>query len=211
MSVIAWGDAPTWVASLGTVGAVWLALSQSRGARDQAAEAHRLGLAALQLSQEEGERRRLERADEEAHQARQIVSHITNACPTSFVHITNTSDEPIGSVVLEAAYLDNLVAPASWTFAPGPGSRVAVLKAHDTVTVPIEFRNDQGELLELGQTRAATADISFVDSRGVRWRRWALVQPRLAPDAAVQRAPTFEPRQHLFGSAMGTAEGSVDT
>ncbi|WP_207556104.1 hypothetical protein [Intrasporangium flavum] len=199
--MLEWGDIPTWVASIGTVVAVSLALYQARGARREAAEAHRLGLAAWELSREESHRRRQERADYAARQARQIVSYVTNGSPTGVVHVTNTSDEPVGALVVEAAYLDNVFAPANWTYALGPGASVNILNARQAFRVPVEFRDGQGELLPLEQTRGATVDISFVDSRGIRWRRWALVQPRHASNAAVHREPAFEPRRHNFGSA----------
>lgn len=113
--------------------------------------------------------------------------------------VANTSDEPIAAVRLEAAFLDNLVAPASWTYAFGPTAEASVLDAGAEMRVDLEFRNSTGELLPVAQIVGATVDISFVDSRGVRWRRWGLVQPRLAPDAAVHREPQFTPLRHTFG------------
>lgn len=172
--------------------AVLVALWQARRAREQAQEAHSLALAALALS-------RADREDAEARQARQVTSRVTNGTPAGVVHVHNTSAEPIGAVRVEAVYLDTLVAPAEWTYSLAPGHSAPMVEGGSSFMVLVEFRDADGELVELPQTRGATADLSFVDSRGVRWRRWGLVQPRPADNAAVHRDPPFVPTTHTYG------------
>lgn len=187
-----WGDVATWVSGVATFGAVVVALLQGRRARIEAREAQKLGLVALQISQEE-------RRDAEAHQARQITTRVLAMHPEALAIVTNTSDEPIAAVRLEAAFLDNVVGPASWTYAFRPTAVAAILDPGGELRVDLEFRDDTGEPLPVDQIVGATVDVSFVDSRGVRWRRWGLVQPRPAPDAAVHREPQFAPVRHTFG------------
>lgn len=196
----AWGTvAGAAVTALAVIVALW----QAWAARRQADEAHKLALAALELT-------RAERADAEAHQARQVTSRVSNGSPVSSVQVKNTSSEPIGAVRVEAVYLDNVVAPSEWSYALAPGASTAMLDAGATLTVFVEFRDLSGELLQRPETRGAAADVSFVDSRGVRWRRWGLVQPRLT-DVAVHREPVFIPPTHSYrgpGSKSGEGRGT---
>lgn len=150
--------------------------------------------AALWVSHKADVRRDLERDDELEGQARLIHSSIVKAQPTFKLSVHNGSEAPITAVEVVGLYLKDEHGIScdlpSWSSA---GLRWAWIGAGGTASAmtTVSLNGEHVPLVDRGWS--VTADIEFVDARGIRWRRWSTVRPRRSPVTAVHREPIDNP------------------
>lgn len=150
------GSAGEWVGGLATAVAVGVALWVAiRGGR---------------LREED-------RKDQQAAQARLVI---VEAVPDMFggyirVKVTNQSEAPIFAVVIESIH----VSPDPMRVRFPDEHSWARLDAKTTMTAVFRSYEMDGRVLaDVREPNLASADVSFVDSAGLRWRRWANTPPR---------------------------------
>lgn len=151
-----WGSVAEWAGAIGSSAAVvvalWIAINDAR-------------------------RRESERKDEQAAQARLLVveAHEDDAGGVLNVKVTNHSSSPVFAVVVEAVHVTpyplrvRFFSKREWArLDPGESKQAGCyLFAMDGITIAtIEAPN------------IVSADVSFVDSAGFRWKRWGNTPPR---------------------------------
>lgn len=188
-----WGDVPTWVAGIATTAAVIAALAQAARANRHAGEA-------LKFAQDEASAREVARQDELAGQARLLaVTHNVTDHGVVLFFIENHSPAPIFALKVEAAYFMGRYSPPAYSWAHfhqhvrDQGLSRPVLPAGSSHLIAIGFCDDLGKFIEARGDEFAV-DVSYVDSHGVRWRRWGNVLPRRDEKyPAVHREPEYVP------------------
>lgn len=132
---------------------------------------------ALWVAIRDGRLREEDRKDQQAAQARLVIVEST---PDMFggiirVRVTNQSESPIFAVIVEAVH----VSPDPLRVRFPEEHSWPRLDAKEAVTAVFRsYRMDQRVLADVREPNRASADISFVDSAGLRWRRWANTPPR---------------------------------
>lgn len=132
---------------------------------------------ALWVSIRDGRQQRRDRKDQQAAQARLITVETTED-PTGgafYVSVTNHSASPVFAVNVEAVHVTpdplrvRFYGERSWPR----------LDADQRVsTKALTFTMDGTALADVTGPNIVSADISFVDSTGLRWRRWGGTPPR---------------------------------
>lgn len=182
-----YGDVPTWLSAVVTSAALIVALYQAAAARREAAEA-------LKVAHDEARVREEIREDEVASQARLVLSHVSRSQPQMFVHVENASSQPIYAVRVHSVYLHDeaevrldgfewMPEGAQWRMQwerIEPGGKVSGAFTARLGGMPVMAVDDRV---------GATVDLEYIDARGIRWRRWASLQPRLSPAKASHRPP----------------------
>lgn len=198
VSSLDWGDVPAWVGGLATAGALVYALAQGRGAREDAAEA-------LAVANREAQWREEIRQDELADHARQLIVTVVTSPTSALFRLSNTGPDPFRAVRLEAAYLSGITAPAKYSWGPSSSLSVSVsepgsetlISGGDDVVWEVEYRDEDGRILNLTEEMDPTIDVSYVDKRGTRWRRWQNVNPRRdMSSTAIHREPPEPAPRH---------------
>jgi hypothetical protein len=170
-----WGSAAEWVGAIGTFAAVATALGIAIG---------------------DARRRESERKEVQAAQARLIIvdAHEDVAGGVIYVSVTNHSAFAVFAVAVEAVHVT-----------PDP-LRVRFHGAREWVRLdPSESRRVSCSLFELdgatmasvGASNILSADVSFVDSAGLRWRRWGNTPPR--GGAPIRRRQPPSPVEEVAG------------
>lgn len=151
-----WGSVGEWAGAFGTIGAVGVALA----------------IAIL-----DARRRASDRKDEQAAQARLITvdARADTMGGVLYVSVTNHSTSPIFAVAIDAVHVT-----------PDP-LRVSFRNDHEWPRIDagesktstcLLFEMDGITSAAVAEPSIASADVSFVDSAGLRWRRWGNTAPR---------------------------------
>lgn len=134
-------------------------------------------IVALWVAIGDSRRREAERKEQQAAQARLItVERTEDATGGAFyVKVTNHSASPVFAVVVEAVHVTpdplrvRFFGKRSWPrldAGKSVGAKAATFKMDGTALANVTGRS------------VVAADISFVDSAGLRWRRWGGTPPR---------------------------------
>ena len=132
---------------------------------------------ALAIAIGDARRRDSERKEEQAAQARLVIvdSHEDAAGGALYVSVTNQSAFPVFAVVIEAVHATpdplrvRFNGAREWPrLDPGEGTQVSCFL----------FEMDGVTLASVRASGIVSADVSFVDSAGLRWRRWGNTPPR---------------------------------
>lgn len=132
---------------------------------------------ALWVAIRDGRLREEDRKDEQAAQARLITVQTTED-PTGgsfYVTVTNHSTSPVFAVNVEAMHVTP--DPLRVRFY-GKRSWPRLDASRSVSTKALTFTMDGTALADVTGPNIVSADISFVDSAGLRWRRWGGTPPR---------------------------------
>lgn len=204
-----WGDVPAWVGAIGTGGALIYALWQGRGAVAAGRAAQATAQRAVELAQQEARHRDELREDQLADQARTLV--ITRKDLGAYVQfsVENTGELAFMAVEVTAAYLDH-GAPVGYTWQVDelPGSSLTlnaspVLRPGNHRSFRVNYRVGRS-IVPNAQDFGPSLEVSYVDHRGTRWRRWMNTQPRRdSRNPAVHRPPPDPPPRYDPGPLPG--------
>ena len=202
-ALINFGDLPNWLAAVGTIAAVLLAVGQIRASRVATVAATE----EVRLAREEAEDGRKQQArliasgaDRDDTIAGTVRFVVRNASPYSVRAFRLVGAWPSGSETASAKswradILKSDPRRVHGGTQPWPERLPnGELRAGQDAEIFVTFYRDPAgtELMDI-DTRAEefspSIDIEFVDHRGVRWRRWAATEPRPAPIAATHREP----------------------
>lgn len=166
-----WGSLPDWLAALGTVSAVVVALA--------------LALRDSQRHAAEEERRAQERRDLEATQARLVYFTIASSGGI-MVTIHNASDRPIFHVCLES--VEKVGSPGlAWQVnrnVMGARAETNSIEPHGHFKIPVNLVSEDGQA-QRSRIGEYTVIISFLDAAGMRWSRTGMGPPtRVLDDSA---------------------------
>jgi hypothetical protein len=152
-----WGTAGEWAGAFGTVAAVAIALV---------------------VAINDSRRRDADRKDEQAAQAR-LITIETEAemvgC-RGWVKVTNRSTSPVFGVEVEAIHVTPDVVPVR--FQDEDGRRRSRLDPDESLQAFFNTYRSDGTLTDVREPNLISADVSFIDSAGLRWRRWGNTPPR---------------------------------
>jgi hypothetical protein len=150
------GSAADWAGAMGTLAAVVLALCIAIG---------------------DARRRESDRKEEQAAQARLITVDSSEDAVGGFLYVTvtNHSTSPVFAVVVEAVH----VTPDPLRVRFKGDRRWPRLNPGDSkLATCILFEVDGTTMTSVKAPNIVSADVSFVDSVGLRWRRWGNTPPR---------------------------------
>lgn len=153
---IAWGTVANVAAAVGTVGAT---------------------VAAVWIAIRDGRQRERDRKDEQAAQARLVSVEVDRAILFgAVIRVTNHSSAPVFAVRVE--HVHTSPDPLSFGFAD-QRREWARIDPGDEVSVTCNlYLKDGRNLSPVGDMTLVSADVSFVDVNGLRWRRWGNTPPR---------------------------------
>lgn len=158
-----WGDVPTWVAALGTVAALFIALRTLKGE-----------IAARRAAEES---RKDDEADRDAQQARLIRAHARDAMLLGLViTVRNHSEAPVFGLSLVG--LRTTPWEPDLYYAHGITGECDVLEPKETVEWTVgTYRPGTFRGLSADEIDHASPVIEFIDASGMVWRSDAPLAP----------------------------------
>jgi hypothetical protein len=155
-SHLVWGTVGEWVGGVGSMAAA---------------------VAAVAIAIRDGRQREQDRRDEQAAQARLVTVEARAVVAFSAViEVTNHSTTPVLAVRIE--HVHTTPEPSRAQFLEGKSREWGRLDAGEKVSAVCHlWLPDGSKILQPDELTVITAEISFVDARGLRWRRWANLPP----------------------------------
>lgn len=173
------GSAAEWAGAVGTFAAVvvalWIAIGDSH-------------------------RRDAERKEEQAAQARLVTIHTHEDVLGGVLHVvvTNHSTAPVFAICVDAIHVTP--DPLRVMF-KGERAWDRIDPGQSRTSNCLLFKPDGTTVATIQAPSVAAADVSFVDSAGLRWRRWGNTPPR--GGAAVGKREPPQPLAEVYQPADG--------